>query len=187
MKRLTSFAFHHRAPIIAVFLALTAFFAFWIKDLRVNSDVVSYLPREDPAVQLFDHLGDKFRQNDIVLVAVETDNVFSASSLRDIDLLTQAFQGVQGISSVLSLADMMDIRKASDGGIEIGRLFDRAALQQRPSSARPCGPGSWATRDIGEASFPRMRAPPWWSARSGQAPSPVRSCSAWKTPRRHRG
>lgn len=124
MKRLTAFVFHHRLPIIIVFTAVTIFFAYWIKDIRINSNVVTYLPKEDAAVQLFNHLGEKFKQNDLLLVAVESDDVFTARTLQDIDRLTQAFQGVEGVSSVLSLADMMDIRKAADGGIEIGRLFD---------------------------------------------------------------
>ena len=72
MKHLAAFALRHRAPIIIAFLALTCFFAFWIKDIRVNSDVVTYLPKEDSAVQLFNHLGDTFKQNDLLLVAVET-------------------------------------------------------------------------------------------------------------------
>ena len=124
MKRLTAFVFRHRVPIIAVFVAMTLFFAYWIKDITVNSDVVTYLPKEDAAVRLFNHLGEKFSQNDLVLVAVESDNVFTARTLQDVDSLTQAFQGVEGVSSVISLADMMDIRKAADGGIEIGRLFE---------------------------------------------------------------
>ena len=124
MKHLTAFVFRHRGAVISAFIALTLFFAFWIKDLRINSDVVTYLPKDDPAVQLFNHLGEKFKQNDVVLVAVQSDDVFTSRTLQDIDRLTRAFRGVQGVSSVLSLADMMEIRKASDGGIEIGRLFD---------------------------------------------------------------
>ncbi|MGA2380995.1 MAG: MMPL family transporter [Spirochaetia bacterium] len=132
MKRLTDFVFRNRAPIIVVFLALTVFFAFWIKDLKVNSDSISYLPKDDAAVQLFNHLGDTFKQNDVVVAAVESDDVFSARTLQDVDCLTQAFQGVDGVSTVLSLADMMDIRKASDGAIEIGRLFEPGSPPTTP-------------------------------------------------------
>ena len=132
MKRITEFAFRHRVPVIVVFAALTVFFAFWIRNISVNSDVVSYLPREDSAVRLFNHLGDAFGQNDLILVAVETDNVFTPASLKDIDRLTSAFRGIDGISSVLSLADMMDIRKAPDGCIEIGRLFEPGSPPTAP-------------------------------------------------------
>jgi predicted RND superfamily exporter protein len=124
MKRLAEFVFRYRVPIIIVFIAITLFFAFWIKDITVNSDAVTYLPATDPAVRLFNHLGEKFKQNDVVLVAVESGDVFTARTVQDVDRLTQAFKSVDGVSSVISLADMMDIRKAPDGGIEIGRLFE---------------------------------------------------------------
>ena len=132
MKRLTDFAFRFRVPLIIAFLVLTAFFAFWIKDLKVNSDATSYLPKEDAAVRLFNHLGDTFSQNDVVVAAVESPDVFTAGALRDIDRLTLAFQGVEGVSTVLSLANTMDIRKAPDGGIEIGRLFEPGSPPSTP-------------------------------------------------------
>ncbi len=132
MKRLTDFVFRNRAAVIAVFLVLTVFFAFWIKDLKMNTDVITYLSKDDAAVQLFNHLGDTFNQNDVVMVAVESDDVFNARTLQDIDRLTQAFQGVDGVSTVLSLANMMDIRKAADGGIEIGRLFEPGSPPTAP-------------------------------------------------------
>ena len=50
MRRFTAFVLRLRLPIIIVFSLLTVFFGFWIKDLRVDSDVVSYLPKEEPAV-----------------------------------------------------------------------------------------------------------------------------------------
>jgi len=124
MKRITEFALRNRILIIVVFVLITLFFAFWFKNLTVNSDVISYLPREDSAVQLFNHLGDTFKQNDLVLVALETEDIFTAPALNDVDRLTRAFKEIDGITTVLSLADMMDIRKAPDGGIEIGRLFE---------------------------------------------------------------
>ncbi len=136
MKRLAGFVFRNRASIIVVFLVLTAFFAFWIKDLKLNSDSISYLPKDDAAVQLFNHLGDTFKQNDVVVVAVESGDVFTARTLQDVDRLTQAFQAVDGVSTVLSLADMMDIRKAPDGGIEIGRLFEPGSAPTAPDRIR---------------------------------------------------
>jgi uncharacterized protein len=132
MRRLTDFAFRYRLPVMIVFLVLTVFFGFWIKDLRVNSDPLSYLSKEDPAVRLFNHIGETFKQNDLVLVAVESSDVFSAGTLGDVDRLTQAFKAVEGVTSVLSLADMMDMRKAADGGIDVGRLFEPGSPPASP-------------------------------------------------------
>jgi hypothetical protein len=132
MERLIAFVFGHRVLIIIVFVATTLFFAYWIKGITVNSDVVTYLPQSDAAVRLFNYLGEKFGQNDVVVVLVESDNVFSAQTLKDLDNLTRAFQCIEGVASVISLADMMDIRKGSDGSIEIGRLFEPGSPPTEP-------------------------------------------------------
>ncbi len=124
MKKLTAFVFRFRLPIVIVFGVLTLFFGFWIKDLKVNSNVVSYLPHDDPAVQLFTHLDESFGGNDLVMVAVQADAIFSRRTLADLNRLTEAFRQVEGVSSVTSLTDVMDIRKAAGGGIEVGKLID---------------------------------------------------------------
>src|SRR5208337_2945396 len=128
MGHFTAFVFTHRKPIIGAFLVLTVFFAWWIKDLRINSDMVSYLPKEDPAVRLFHHIGERFGENDLVLVAMEADDIFTPRAIKDIARLTDAFGGVDGVTGIISLTNVMDIRRAPDGGIEIGRLVDSNAL-----------------------------------------------------------
>ena len=124
MKKLTALVFRFRVPILAAFAALTLFLGYWIKDVRINSDVTSYLPKGDPAVQLFTQLDTRFGGNDLVMIAMKTRDVFTAQSLRDISTLTGAFGRLSGVSSVTSLASVMDIRKGADGSIEIGKLVD---------------------------------------------------------------
>ena len=135
MKRLTALVYRFPLPIIIVFGAITLFFGYWIKDLRVNSDVVSYLPREDGAVRLFHRLDERFGGNDLVMAAFQSQRLFSPSSLRDIQRLTEAFQSVEGVSSVTSLTNVMDIRKAADGGLEIGLLVDPESLPSTDAAA----------------------------------------------------
>ena len=136
MKKLSAFVMRHRRLVIVVFLVVTVFFALWIPRITVNSDLVSYLPREDPAVSLLRHLGERFNQDDLVLVAFETPDVFTPGSLAELARLTRAFQAVDGVTGVMSLTNVLDMRPAAegaDGGIEVGMLVDPDAL---PSTAR---------------------------------------------------
>jgi len=136
MNKFSAFVVRNRRAIIIVFLAVTLFFAIWIPRLQVNSDLVSYLPKDDPAVSLFHSLGERFGQNDLVLAALQADDVFSTKTLKDLARLTEMFQAVDGVTGVMSLTNMMDIRPASDGGIEIGTLVDPYNLPSTPSEAR---------------------------------------------------
>jgi predicted RND superfamily exporter protein len=136
MRKLTAFVFRFRLPIVIVFGVLTLFFGFWIKDLKVNSDVVSYLPKDDAAVRLFTHLDERFGGNDLVIVAVKADAIFSPRALSDINRLTEAFGRVEGVSSVTSLTNVMDIRRAAGGGMEIDKLVDGENLPSTDAEAR---------------------------------------------------
>jgi len=124
VKKLTRWVFRHRVPIIAVFAAVTLFFGYWITNVRINSDVTSYLPKEDPAVELFSRLDERFGGNDLVMLAVKAPDIFTLQALHDVAALTGAFGRLSGVTSVTSLTNVMDIRKGADGSIEIGKLID---------------------------------------------------------------
>ncbi|HET6487562.1 MAG TPA: MMPL family transporter, partial [Spirochaetia bacterium] len=76
----------------------------------------------------FAHLDQRFGGNDLAMVAVESDAVFSTRTLGDIDRLTEAFRAVDGVSSVTSLTNVMDVRKAPGGSVETGKLIDAGNL-----------------------------------------------------------
>jgi predicted RND superfamily exporter protein len=124
MQRLTGIIFRFRKAIIAVTALLTLFLGFQCLKITVNSDVVQYLPKEDNAVVLYNKVGDLFGGNDLALIALRSDDVFSPATIRDVNILTQKFRQVSGVSSVLSLTDIIDIRKGADGSVEVGKLID---------------------------------------------------------------
>ena len=99
--------------------------------------MVSYLPKDDPVVRLFNHLDAEFGGNNLAMVVVEADDIFSTACLRDIAVLTEAFRALPGVSSVTSLTNVMDVRKGADGGIEIGRLVDADSLPRRSGEPDP--------------------------------------------------
>jgi len=130
VKNLASFVLKHRFAVILGTVLLTVFFAVQLTNLKVNSDILSYLPKDDPAVVLFNKIGDQFGGNSLALVALENSNAFSRESLEHIHKLTERFKAVDGVSTVTSLTDVLDIKKTPEegGGIEIGKLIDPNTL-----------------------------------------------------------
>ena len=94
--------------------------------MRINSDILSYLPKTDPAVQLNDHVGEVFGGTQLAVVALEADDVFTAASLDHVTRLTADIGALDGVASVTSLADVIDIRKTDDG-LDVGRLIEPGA------------------------------------------------------------
>ncbi len=123
MRKFAELVLKYRVPIIIGTIIITVFMAFQIRKLEISSDILEYLPQDDPNVVLFNEVGDKFGGNSLAMVALETDDVFNPETLNRVNTITQKFKEMSEISYVTSLTDVIDIKKMEDG-LEVGKLFD---------------------------------------------------------------
>ncbi|MCX7038905.1 MAG: hypothetical protein NT005_07200, partial [Spirochaetes bacterium] len=123
MKSFSDFVIRFRVPIIVATLLVTAVLGFFIKDTTINSDILSYMPKNDPAVKLNAYISERYGGTQLAVVALESDDVFTAESLARVASLTATLAGIDGVLSVTSLTDVMDIRKSADG-LEVGKLVE---------------------------------------------------------------
>jgi len=131
MTKFTELVLRFRIPVIIITLVLTVFFSYSLKDLKINSDILSYMPQDDPIVILFNEVGDKFGGNSLAMVALETDDVFNYQTLSRINALTERFKLLDEVSHVMSLTDIIDIKK-TEWGLEVGKLIDKYNIPQDP-------------------------------------------------------
>jgi len=113
--------------IIIVVIVLTAFLGYQIKDLKINSDIISSLPDDDPVALLYKNIGKEFGGNDIGMIIIETDDVFKKAVIESVKQITDTLRVLDGISTITSLTNILDIR-GSEWGIEIGTLLDEYDL-----------------------------------------------------------
>ena len=113
--------------IIIAVLGLTAFFGYQLKDIEIDADVVNSLPEDDSTAVLYTNIGNKYGGNTMGMVIIQNENVFEPKVLEDIKQVTDSIKYIDGISTVTSLTDVIDI-KGSDWGIEIGKLIDEYDL-----------------------------------------------------------
>ncbi len=123
MQRFSEFIIKWRLILIPLVIVLTFVFAYQLRNLKINSDILSYLPQDDPAVALFNKVGEQFGGSSLAMVALETDDVFNAATLQRIRKLTEAYEGLEGVRDVVSLTNILDIKKI-EGGLEVGKLVD---------------------------------------------------------------
>ncbi len=129
MDRLAAWIMRFRFPLLCGIVLSTIFFTYQLTKLKIDSDILNYLPQDDPVVVLFREVGDKFGGNSLAMVALETDDVFNPHTLARIDSITTGFQDLPEVSQVLSLTDILDIKKIPDG-IEVGKLIPRGRIPQ---------------------------------------------------------
>ncbi|MCK5329669.1 MAG: MMPL family transporter, partial [Candidatus Latescibacteria bacterium] len=132
MKKFADWVIRLRIPILIGVVVFTAFSGYSLKNLKINSDILSYLPQDDPNVVLFNKVGEKFGGNSLAMVALEGEDVFSYEALTKIRTLTRAFEEVEGVTNVMSLTNILDIKKTEDG-LEVGKLIDKRRVPQDKS------------------------------------------------------
>lgn len=118
--------------IIIAVVGLTVLFGYQLKDLTINSDIISSLPDDDPVAKLYKNIGAEFGGNDMGMIVLETENIFTAEVLEHVKQVTDSLKFTKGISTVTSITNVLDI-KSSEYGIEIGKLVDEYELPTEQS------------------------------------------------------
>ena len=113
--------------IILLVIVVTVFFGFQISKIKINSDVISSLPADDTDAVLLKRIGEQFGGNRLGMVLVDCKNIFATDVLEHVKQITDSLTQIEGISSVTSLTNTMDITESEDG-IEIGPLVDEFDL-----------------------------------------------------------
>ena len=109
MKRLVHIVLRGRIFVVIGVAILSLFFASGLRRVRVESDVVKYLRRDLPEVQLVDYIGEEYGGTQLALIAIEAEDVFSLPVLQLVRDLTEAYYALPGVSSVTSLTNILDI------------------------------------------------------------------------------
>jgi predicted RND superfamily exporter protein len=114
---------------LAVLLVVTAFFLAGIPRLAIDNSVDSMLPSDHPARLLYDEVNDTFGGTDVMVVALESEDLFGEHSLAQIANLTDVFGRIPGVDEVVSLSTA----KRMDG--KEGTLIVRDLMDVVPDSA----------------------------------------------------
>lgn len=127
MNKFAEYVIKLRWLIVTAVFLITIFFGYQITNLKINADIITSLPDDDPAAKLFKDIGTEFGGNDMGMIVLETNDIFDAEVIERIRTLTDSVKFTQGVSSVTSLTNILDI-KSSEWGIEIGKLVDEYDL-----------------------------------------------------------
>lgn len=129
MERFAEKIIRLRWAIIAVVFIVTILLGYQIQYLSINSDIFDSLPDDDPDASLYKNIGDEFGGNNVAMIVLETENIYTPEVLQHIKQITDSLRITEGVESVTSLTNIIDIT-SSDWGIEIGKLIDEYNLPQ---------------------------------------------------------
>ncbi len=104
--------------IILAFFLVTAFFAFEIKNLAIDPSVDIFVPADHPEVVFFDEMREVFGLFNFFIVGVVDERergLYQPDTLELVKELSQAFEGIPGVTKVLSLYEFPYIEGDEEG------------------------------------------------------------------------
>lgn len=105
---------------VAIVFVITGYL---LTTLKMNNDMVSFISQNDPDIKLLNYTGEKFGSNYVNLIALEMDDVFTFENLTFIKNITEKLEAFEGVDQVISLSNVLDVKKLEDG-LEVSRLLD---------------------------------------------------------------
>ena len=114
MERISRYIVDHPWLFIGINTVITVVFVVFAMGLVIDDDLTNYLPDNDPVVTAFRDIDKLFEGNSVGIVMVETEDIFTNDALQHIDKLTDQFSKVEGVNSVLSLTNVMDMQADGD-------------------------------------------------------------------------
>lgn len=133
MKKLARQIIEKNRIVIVLFILTTLFLGFFLRNLKINPDILSYFPKNDPDVRLFNYLGEEYGGNSLAMIVLEARDVFTTETIAVIHELTTRLQLEPGVAYATSLTNTLDI-KTDEYGFEIGRLVDVGNLPRGPEA-----------------------------------------------------
>ena len=123
MIKLTKQIVKHPWVTMGAILIVTVFFAYNLKNIRMDPDITSSLPKHIPAKLLYDRMNKIFPSRDFILVAYESDSLFSPSALQNIFRITEHLEDMPDVYSVMSPTNIKVIR-GTEEGMEVKAILD---------------------------------------------------------------
>jgi hypothetical protein len=133
MQAFADVVIRHRKAILALAVVASIGAGALMTTLTVDTDFANYLSQADPAIRHSKEVGEAFGSNYTAVVLVESDDSFAPEVLRGIQRLTRGFQDDPGVASVISLTNVVDVRK-TEAGLEVADLFPGEAALDDPAA-----------------------------------------------------
>lgn len=115
---------HYRIPAILAVLLVSAAAASGLRSVTIDTSNESFLHPDDPVLSRYEAFRAKFGRDDLVLIAVEPDRLFTPDRLQRLKSLHEALAG--GVPHVANITSMINARNTRGEGdnLVVGDLLE---------------------------------------------------------------
>ena len=98
-----------RFPILLALVAFSAYLFPYLGKLQIGNSVEAMMPEGNAELARYTEFKEQFGGENLLVVAYETDDIFTPESLRQIRRLTEKLESVEYIDSVTSITNFKDL------------------------------------------------------------------------------
>ena len=91
--------------------------------IRIDPSLNEMLPADDPARRFYEELLERFGSDDVVVVSLRSESLFSPDGLATLVRVTRAIERAEGVHHVKGLANAVRLRPV-EGDLEISEFLD---------------------------------------------------------------
>ena len=129
-KRIFLLDAHYPRSIIAFIILCTIFFIWKIPNLEIDPGLRSLVPEDHKIVKNMELAEDLFSSNEIIIIAVESDELLSEGTLSKFSSLHDSLENLSSVSRVASIYNHRYI-VPDDGGFEIQNILEKIPTAPR--------------------------------------------------------
>ncbi|MFQ6084072.1 MAG: RND family transporter [Candidatus Aminicenantia bacterium] len=125
MRRFASIVTQYPKFVLGIILLITIYIGFGISKLETRNNYDAELPKDDSIIKTNDRFEEIFGEKDMIMIGIESSNVFQVNTLRKIALISEELKRVKGVveDEITSLSTMNNI-KGRDWGLEVGPFME---------------------------------------------------------------
>lgn len=136
VRSLSRFVQDHPVAVIVATILITVLAALSATRITVSTAVRDFFPSTDPEIVALDHIDEIFGGSDYVLIAAKADDVFAPEGLRVLQDITQSIEDIDGVHSVRSVTNMVEVQGAPWGLEVVDLLAEMPTDQSEANSVR---------------------------------------------------
>jgi uncharacterized protein len=135
-RAVARFVIRFRLPILIVSVLLCLLSIYVIAtQYRLAQNIKDDLPKHDPQIIAFEEFLEQFGDAELLVVAIEAEDVFTQERLEYIQRLTRLFEQIRDVQETLSLTNAMEIL-GNDGVLAVELLIDGGVPESAEELAR---------------------------------------------------
>jgi hypothetical protein len=104
-------------------------------EVKQDDDVLAFLPQDNPDIETFHRINERFGGLDVALVGIATDDPFEADFLTRLQQVSKDVREAGGVERVLSITTVDDFTEDPMGGIITSVLVDHIPTNEAEKQA----------------------------------------------------